>query len=168
LIRLLIHEELRRKTGGFFKENQRKNGSVVRATQCWEHWRGICIEPLHRMEFFLVNAMIAIAHHKQQFNHRSWAFKTDDFLEPLAHFPEIIMSERYKRRAYLSGILAKNEINRQDIYNKKLFLRVMHGHYILNPDLLLKLGDEWVNIYKLLDLELIKEAAISSGKMVAV
>lgn len=122
---------------------------------------------VHRMEFFLVNAMIAIAHQKQQFNHRTWAFKTDDFLEPLAHFPEIIMSERYKRRAYLSSILAKNEINRQDIYNKKLFLRVKHGHYILNPDLLLKLGDEWVNIYKLLDLELIKEAAVSSGKMVA-
>jgi hypothetical protein len=33
--------------------------------------------------------------------------------------------------------------------------------------LLLKLGDEWVNIYKLLDLELIKEAAVSSDKMVA-
>ena len=29
---------------------------------------------VHRMEFFLVNAMIAIAHHKQQFNHRTLGF----------------------------------------------------------------------------------------------
>ncbi len=120
---------------------------------------------VNRMEFFLVNVMIAIAHHKQQFNHRTWSFKADDFLEPLAHFPEIIMSERYKRRAYLSSILAKNEMNKRDIYNKKLFLRVKHGHYILNPDLLLKFEDEWINIYKLLDLESIKEAAISSDEI---
>jgi len=64
----------------------------------------------------------------------------------------------------LSSILTKHEINRQDIYNKKLFLRVKHGYYILNPNLMLKLGDEWINIYKLLDLESIKDAAVLSEK----
>jgi hypothetical protein len=119
---------------------------------------------VHRMEFFLVNAMIAMAHHRELYNHRTWSFKTDDFLEPLAYFPEIIISERYKRRAYLSSILARHEINRHDIYNKKLFLRVKHGYYILNPNLMLKLGDEWINIYKLLNLESIKDAAVLSNK----
>ena len=108
---------------------------------------------VQRMEFFLVNAMIAIAHQKQQMGNRTWAFKVDDFLEPLAHFPEIIMPEKRKRRPYISSILAKHEINRQDIYNKKLFLRIKHGHYILNPDLMIKVEEEWVNIYKSLNLE---------------
>jgi hypothetical protein len=119
------------------------------------------------MEFFLVNAMVAIAHHKHQSSHQNWCFKADDFLSPLTHFPDMIMFERYKKRAYLSSILAKNEIHRQNIYNKKLFLRVKHGHYILNPELMLKLGNEWINIYNLLNFGSIKESAALSNKTVA-
>jgi len=28
-----------------------------------------------------------------------------------------------------------------------------HGHYLLNPDLALKVGEEWLNIYDLLSLD---------------
>jgi hypothetical protein len=115
---------------------------------------------IQRMEYFLINAMLALAHQKQQQHYGNSAFEVDDFLEPFTYFPEIILPERRKRRAYISSILAKNEVNRQDQYNKKLFLRVMHGYYILNPDLLLKRGDEWINVYRLLNLEPIKRTAL--------
>jgi UvrD-like helicase C-terminal domain/AAA domain/Ankyrin repeat len=108
---------------------------------------------VHRMEFFLVNAVIAITYHRARCNHLALSFKVADFLEPLTHFPEMIIPERRKQRPYISSILAKNEIDRQDIYNKKLFLRVKHGHYVFNPKLMLRIEGEWVSIYKLLNLE---------------
>ena len=67
------------------------------------------------------------------------------------------MPEKRKQRAYISSILAKHEINRDDLYNKRLFLRVMRGYYILNPDLCIKGTDAWTNVYTLLDLETVKE-----------
>lgn len=109
-----------------------------------------------RMEFFLINVMMAMAHQKHQISHQTWAFNVDDFINPLMHFPDIIMPERRKKRAYISSILSKHEINRQDIYNRRLFLRVKHGYYILNPDLMIKVEDKWLNIYTLLNLESIK------------
>ena len=112
---------------------------------------------VHRMEFFLVNAMMLIVHQKQGKYFMHSTFQVDDFLLPLESFPENIMPERRKRRAYISSILAKNEVNRQDIYNRKLFLRVQRGHYILNPNILIKVNEEWVEIYTFLNLEDIKE-----------
>jgi hypothetical protein len=112
---------------------------------------------VQRTEFFMINAMIATAHHKQRMPHSIFAFNVNDFLEPLNYFPDFIMSERRKKRAYLSSILSKHEVNRQDLYNRKLFLRVKHGHYILNPDLMIKIENDWMNIYDLLNLEQIKE-----------
>jgi hypothetical protein len=109
-----------------------------------------------RMEFLLVNAMMAIASQKQGKHFLSAAFTVDDFLTPLEKFPESIVPVWRKRRAYLSSILAKNEIHRQDIYNRKLFIRVQRGHYMLNPNLLIKVNEDWINVYTLLGLETIR------------
>jgi len=109
------------------------------------------------MEFFLFNACIALAHQKNTVHQRVIAFTVDSFLGPLSHFPEIAMPQRRKNRSYISSILAKNEIHRQDVYNRLLFCRVKRGYYILNPDLMIKINEEWVNIYHLLQLELVKK-----------
>ena len=37
-------------------------------------------------------------------------------------------------------------------YGKKLFLRIEHGQYMFNPDLLIKVNDEWYKIYDLLNI----------------
>jgi len=63
------------------------------------------------------------------------------------------MPERRKKRAYISSILAKNEISREHAYNRKLFYRIARGYYILNPQMAIKIENEWVNIYQLLNLE---------------
>jgi hypothetical protein len=76
-----------------------------------------------------------------------------DFAEVLAHFPESVVPARRKRRQYLSSILSKNEASRQDPYNRKLFVRVRHGQYLLNPALALRVEGEWRSIYEVLSPE---------------
>ena len=73
----------------------------------------------------------------------------------LAHFPEHILPARRKKRPYISSILSKNEVSRDDKYNRKLFLRVKRGHYIINPGLSQRVEGEWQNIYALLSFDMI-------------
>ena len=96
-----------------------------------------------RMEFILVNAMLALENKKP--------FCVDDFLNPFQSFPDITLSENRKQRAYISSILSKNEIVRLGPYNKKLFFRVRRGYYALQPNIAFKVNDSWINIYELLN-----------------
>jgi len=73
-----------------------------------------------------------------------------DFAEVLAHFPESLVPNRRKARQYLSSILSKNEMSRVGPYNRKLFRRVRHGQYLLNPRLALRVGGDWRPLYDLL------------------
>ena len=73
-----------------------------------------------------------------------------DFADVLNHFPESVVPARRKKRAYISSILSKNEVSRQDPYNRKLFLRVRHGQYLINPRLALRVEGDWCRIYELL------------------
>ncbi|MBI3392733.1 MAG: hypothetical protein HY039_06045 [Nitrospirae bacterium] len=75
-------------------------------------------------------------------------FATADFAA-LAAFPENAVPDYRKRRAYLSGLLAKNEIGRVDLYNKKLFLRIAHGRYVLSPALRVRQGEAWIPVHDL-------------------
>ncbi|EKD45254.1 MAG: hypothetical protein ACD_69C00365G0003, partial [uncultured bacterium] len=108
------------------------------------------------MEFFLLNLMIAISPHKFAEKHlyHNPGFCTEDFLEPLEKFPENVLLERRKKRSYISSILSKNEVTRNDPYNRMLFLRTGHGLYILNPKLEIKIQDEWHLLYKLMAIDL--------------
>ena len=54
----------------------------------------------------------------------------------------------------MNSILSKNEIDRDDPYNKKLFLRIGRGVYVLNPELeLLVAEDRWMNVYDVMFTE---------------
>lgn len=102
------------------------------------------------MEFFVFNLMQVLTANKSYCQ----GFRTEDFLKPLDRFPENVLLARRKKRSYLSSIFSKNEINRDDKYNRKLFLRVSHGRYILNRDLEIKTEkEEWRNVYELMDID---------------
>ena len=73
-----------------------------------------------------------------------------DFGQVLEHFPESIIPARRKKRPYLSSILSKNEVDRDGPYNRKLFKRMAHGQYIINPRLALRVEGQWTTIYGLL------------------
>lgn len=108
------------------------------------------------MEFLMLNLMIAMFYTRLGDNvvrYGGGAFSSGDFVEVLGHFPNSIVSERRKKRAYISSILSKNEVDRDDKYNRKLFRRVKHGHYIINPKLAVWVEGTWRNIYDLLPLD---------------
>ncbi|MDX8128062.1 UvrD-helicase domain-containing protein [Methylomonas sp. OY6] len=109
----------------------------------------------HTMEFFLLNLMIALFYRVMPFklHYRIEGFSTQDFIDAVQHIPTTILPERRKQRAYLSSILAKNEIDKDDKHNRKLFYRVMRGAYIFNPKLAIRVEGEWVNIYDLLSID---------------
>nr|WP_281721563.1 ankyrin repeat domain-containing protein [Nitrosomonas nitrosa] len=109
----------------------------------------------HIMEFFMLNLMIALSCRvmTKKYFYRPTGFSSQDFIDAVQHIPYSILPERRKQRTYLSSILSKNEINKDDKYNRKLFYRVMRGTYVFNPGLALKVEGEWVNIYDLLAID---------------
>lgn len=110
------------------------------------------------MDFLMLNLMIAMFYsHLGENVARTYggAFTSGDFVEVLSHFPDSVLPERRKKRAYISSILSKNEVNRVGPYNRKLFRRLKQGHYIINPKLSVWVEDGWRNIYDLLSLDLL-------------
>jgi hypothetical protein len=108
------------------------------------------------MEFLLLNLMIAMFYTRLGDNvvrFGGGAFSSGDFVEVLRHFPDALVPARRKQRAYISSILAKNEVDRDDPYNRKLFRRIKHGHYIINPKLAVWVEGAWRNMYDLLSLD---------------
>jgi superfamily I DNA/RNA helicase len=107
------------------------------------------------MEFFMLNLMIALFYRvmPKKMTYRVDGFSTQDFMSAVEHIPHGVLPERRKKRAYLSGILSKNEVDKDDKYNRKLFYRVLRGAYIFNPKLAIKVENEWVNIYDLLTID---------------
>ncbi|MBT9098947.1 PhoH family protein [Methylovulum psychrotolerans] len=106
----------------------------------------------HGMEFFMLNLMIALFYRvmSKKMRYRLEGFATQDIIDAVQHIPVSLLPERRKVRAYLSSILSKNEISKDDKGNRKLFYRVLRGYYVFNPKLALKVEGEWVNIYDLL------------------
>lgn len=83
----------------------------------------------------------------------------DDVTAICAKFPDTILPAFRKKRQYLNSILSKNEIDRDDPYNKKLFLRVARGVYVLNPDLEILIAEnQWMNVYDMMFTEKITRA----------
>ena len=76
-----------------------------------------------------------------------------DFAEVLGHFPDSIVPQRRKKRTYISSILSKNEVQRDERYNRKLFERWAHGQYVINPQLALRIEGEWRRVYEVLHPE---------------
>ena len=107
------------------------------------------------MEFFMLNLMIALFYRvmPSKMRYRLEGFSTQDFIDAVKHIPANVLPERRKQRAYLSSILSKNEVTKDDKYNRKLFYRVLRGAYIFNPRLSIKVEDDWINIYDLLAID---------------
>ena len=108
-----------------------------------------------QMEFFMLNMMIALFYRtlSKKILYLGGAFSTQDFIDAIEHMPANVLPERRKKRAYLSSILSKNEMDKEDKHNRKLFFRIKRGFYLFNPNLSIKVEGEWVNIYDLLSID---------------
>jgi hypothetical protein len=102
-----------------------------------------------QMEWFLLNLGLVL--YRQlvpvALKHRDVpAFKATALERTLASFPERVLPHRRKQRAYVSAMLAKNEVFGTAAYNRRLFLRVARGHYVVNPALEIEVKGIWVGV----------------------
>jgi len=91
-------------------------------------------------------------------------FDAGTLLTAYEKMPASVLAPERKKRAYISGILARNEIDRDYAYNRRLFQRIATGVYQLNPVLSLRRpgpdgADAWVPAFSALNLPLVKEFA---------
>ena len=119
----------------------------------------------HLSEYFLFQTLWALF--KSRFTHKQrrpyGAFDTQAILEAWQHLPANVVTPERNKRQHLSGVLARNEVERDYAYNRALFTRVAQGWYQFNPKLLVRRrqaeGEIWTPAYQALNLALIGEFA---------
>ena len=119
----------------------------------------------HLSEYFLFQTMWALF--KSRFTHAqrhvNGGIETRDILQAWKNLPaNVVLPERNKRQ-HLSGVLARNEVNRDYAYNRALFIRLYQGWYQFNPRLAVRVangdGESWTPVYSMLNLPLINEVS---------
>ncbi len=118
----------------------------------------------HLSEYLLVQTFWALF--KSRFAvpwHVRSGFDTATILDAWRDLPSHVVSPGRKRRTYLSGLLSRNEVERDYAYNRRLFVRVRQGWYQFNPALQVRQrhgGEEkWIPLYEALNLRLVAENA---------
>jgi hypothetical protein len=102
----------------------------------------------HLIEYVLFQLMYALLR-----DHlcTKWAWRrgmrSTDLLAAAQRLPFDALRPDRRRREYLNGVLARNEVDRDYAYNRRLFLRVSRGYYVLNPQLELRSGGSFTPIY---------------------
>ena len=85
------------------------------------------------MEYFLVNFLLAIRDviisADDPINMQG--LNMDEFMDYIELMPEGILAEYRRKRQYVNSILSKNEVDREDRYNRMLFRRMSRGVYNL-------------------------------------
>lgn len=73
-------------------------------------------------------------------------FEASQLFELVQKLPSSIWPEYRKKQAYLSSLLSRNEINSKYTPNRKLFMRIARGYYIINPELKIKTSAGWESV----------------------
>ncbi len=102
----------------------------------------------HRIEYVLFQLMYALLR-EHLCTPSGWSdgMRSVHLLEAAERLPFAVLRPDRRRRDYLSGVLSRNEVGRDYPYNRRLFLRVFHGRYVLNPRLALCSGERWTSVY---------------------
>ena len=107
----------------------------------------------HKVEFLFFNLFVALFHTRTQGNVVALkiGLRAADLVAALCPLPRPAVPEYQTKRPYVSAVLARNEVDRDGPYNRRIFRRTSRGFYILNPEMQVRIGDEWVRIHDLLD-----------------
>lgn len=119
----------------------------------------------HLSEYFLFQTLWALF--KTRFTHRQRrpyaAFETQAILDVWKALPANVVRPERNKRAHLSSVLSRNEVERDYAYNRALFRRVAQGWYQFNPELSVRRkvdgNESWVPIYQALNLPFVGEFA---------
>ena len=123
----------------------------------------------HLSEYFLFQTLWVLF--KSRFSkirrNADSAFQTQIILDAWQHLPANVVRPERNKRQHLSGVLSRNEIDRDYAYNRALFLRVGTGRYQFNPKLSVRRrqdNDEtWIPIFTALNLPWVSEFAYNDG-----
>ena len=119
----------------------------------------------HLTEYFLFQTLwVLFPARFHTFDYGDWAaFDTGTILDAWQHLPASVVRPERNKRAHLSNVLSRNEVDRNYAYNRRLFWRVTQGWYQFNPELSIrrKTAEEeiWLPVYEALNLRLVKEFA---------
>lgn len=106
----------------------------------------------HKTEYLLLSLLIAIQRElisKDDYE-KAYGFTAGEIAEIFESYPENALPEYRKSQKYISAVLSRNEITREIPYNKKLFLRLERGFYVINPELEIQVNNMWINVYELM------------------
>jgi hypothetical protein len=120
-------------------------------------------------EYFLFHLMFAHYYAGSVGNKASgpsyYFFDSEKLCAMAAKFPESVIPEHRKKRGYMSSILSKNEVDKDDPYNRGLFLRKARGEYTLNPAISFEVAeDTWISIRDFLRVDRTSEEEIFGTK----
>lgn len=108
----------------------------------------------HTMFGFLVNVFFSLWHNylpgKTVYTD---AISAANLHTMFAALPDVVLSPMKKKQAYISRYLSSNEVDKEGGRQRKLFKRIKHGHYILNPDLKIRLAENWYPLNELLTFD---------------
>ncbi len=114
----------------------------------------------HQAEFLMLHFMIATFRNNLSdgLTNESWrgvaiGYSTANYLNFYAPLTRNLIEEYRRQRSYISSMLSKNEVNRDDKYNKKLFVRLQQGIYMPNPVMEIMVEEQWVNLYDLISFD---------------
>jgi len=111
----------------------------------------------HKTEFQILNLLMATQ--KELIaatiddSDKAFGFTAGEVADIFEAYPDTILPPYRKQKQYISAVLARNEVRREDPYNKKLFMRLERGIYVLNPELEIQTGEQWLNVYRLMNTE---------------
>ena len=120
----------------------------------------------HLSEYLLFQTLWVLFKTRFNYQHRQphAAFETQAILQAWQHLPPNVLRPERNKRQHLSGVLARNEVDRDYAYNRALFQRVAQGWYQFNPKLSVRrkvAGTEsWVPLFQALNLPFINEFAL--------
>ncbi len=119
-------------------------------------------------EFHLLNVMLASlptfqsaltdpAPSAAELARRQDGYSVDFLRRNVDVFPERVLREARRRRTYFNHLLARAEVDSAYVPARRLWKRVRQGHYVINPDLQVKLkmttgqDSTWVDVSLLTD-----------------
>jgi hypothetical protein len=88
---------------------------------------------------------------------------TGSMLDAWGMLPGSVLKPERNKRSHLSNVLSRNEVDRDYPYNRKLFKRIAHGWYQINPRLAIRRRaqgvESWHPVLEALNLRLVHEFA---------
>lgn len=120
----------------------------------------------HLSEYFLFQTLWTLF--KSRFSFWTWrergGFETTAILNAWSNLPPRVLRPERNTRQHLSHLLSRNEVDRDYAYNRRLFVRLMHGWYQFNPALAVRrrdaAGDSWQPVLDALNLRLVAQCAV--------